>query len=121
MERAGLFNKEFAKPQEGYAYLSNEYKKIIADCPTLPWDSESMRTSRIATCLSEGYLKTSLLERKDRMSMYSGLEVRVPFADHRVLEYVYNVPWEIKFENGVEKALLRNYMTKNLPDKILWR
>ena len=80
-----------------------------------------MRTSRIATCLSVGYFMTSLLERKDRMSMYSGLEVRVPFADHRVLEYVYNVPWEIKFENGVEKALLRNSMTKYLPDKILWR
>ena len=55
------------------------------------------------------------------MSMYSGLEVRVPFADHRILEYVYNVPWEIKFENGVEKALLRNSMTKYLPEKILWR
>lgn len=121
MERAGLFNKEFAKPQEGYAYLSNEYKRIIADCSVLPWDSESMRTSRIATCLSVGYFMTSLLERKDRMSMYSGLEVRVPFADHRILEYVYNVPWEIKFENGVEKALLRNSMTKYLPDKILWR
>ena len=64
---------------------------------------------------------TSLLERKDRMSMYSGLEVRVPFADHRILEYVYNVPWEIKFQNGVEKALLRNSMTKYLPEKILWR
>lgn len=53
--------------------------------------------------------------------MYSGLEVRVPFADHRILEYVYNVPWEIKFENGVEKALLRNAMKDWLPDKILWR
>lgn len=121
MERAGIFRPEFAKPKEGYGYLSGEYKKIISDCPTLPWDSESMRTSRIATVLSVGYFMTSLLERKDRMSMYSGLEVRVPFADHRILEYVYNVPWEIKFENGVEKALLRNAMTKYLPDKILWR
>ncbi len=119
--RAGIFREDFAKPQEGYAYLSGEYRKIINDCSTLPWDSDSMRTSRIATMLSVGYFMTSLLERKDRMSMYSGLEVRVPFADHRILEYVYNVPWEIKFENGVEKALLRNSMTKYLPDKILWR
>ena len=64
---------------------------------------------------------TSLLERKDRMSMASGVEVRVPFADHRILEYVYNVPWKIKFENGVEKALLRNAMKDFLPDKILHR
>lgn len=121
MERVGLFKAEFSKPKEGYAYLSDEYKKIISSCPVLPQDSEAMRTSRIATCLSVGYFMTSLLERKDRMSMYSGLEVRVPFADHRILEYVYNVPWEIKFENGVEKALLRNSMTKYLPEKILWR
>ena len=119
--RAGIFRSDFARADEGFSYLSEEYKKIINDCPTLPWDSDSMRQSRVATCLSVGYFMTSLLERKDRMSMYSGLEVRVPFADHRILEYVYNVPWEIKFENGVEKALLRNSMTKYLPEKILWR
>lgn len=121
MERVGLFRREFARPDEGYDYLSKQYKNIINDCPTLPTDTDSMRTSRIATCLSVGYFMTSLLERKDRMSMYSGLEVRVPFADHRILEYVYNVPWEIKFENGVEKALLRNAMGDKLPEKILWR
>ncbi len=121
MERAGLFTSEFAKAEEGYNYLSNEYKKIISNCPVLPSDSESMKTSRIATCLSVGFFMASLLERKDRMSMFSGLEVRVPFADHRILEYVYNVPWEIKFENGVEKALLRNAMKDYLPEKILWR
>ena len=119
--RAGIFKDDFVRADEGYGYLSDEYKRIINDCPTLPWDSDSMRQSRIATCLSVGYFMTSLLERKDRMSMYSGLEVRVPFSDHRILEYVYNVPWEIKFENGVEKALLRNSMTKYLPEKILWR
>lgn len=121
MARANIFHSDFAHADEGFSYLSEEYKNIINDCPTLPWDSDSMRQSRVATCLSVRLFMTSLLERKDRMSMYSGLEVRVPFADHRILEYVYNVPWEIKFENGVEKALLRNSMTKYLPDKILWR
>lgn len=121
MERVSLFRKDFALPDEGYSYLSGEYKKILRDCPTLPTDSDSMRTSRIATCLSVGYFMTSLLERKDRMSMYSGLEVRVPFSDHRILEYVYNVPWEIKYHDGVEKALLRNSVNGLLPDKILWR
>ncbi|MBE6798448.1 MAG: asparagine synthase (glutamine-hydrolyzing) [Ruminococcaceae bacterium] len=121
MERAGVFRRDVAKAEEGFKFLSNEYRKIIADCPTLPGDSDAMRQSRIATCLSVGYFMTSLLERKDRMSMWSGVEVRVPFADHRILEYVYNVPWEIKFENGVEKALLRNAMKDWLPDKILWR
>lgn len=121
MERASIFNEEFARPKEGYAYLSEEYRKAIRNCPTLPTDSEAMRTSRTATCLSVEYFMASLLERKDRMSMHSGVEVRVPFADHRILEYVYNVPWEIKFENGVEKALLRNTAKQWLPEKILWR
>lgn len=56
--------------------------------------------------------------------MYSAVEVRVPFADHRLVEHVYNVPWEYKFEehSGVgEKSLLRNAMRDILPDKILWR
>lgn len=121
MERVSLFRKDFALPDEGYSYLSAEYKKILCGCPTLPTDSETMRTSRIATCLSVGYFMTSLLERKDRMSMYSGLEVRVPFADHRIIEYVYNVPWEIKFRDGIEKALLRDSVKGLLPEKILWR
>lgn len=121
MERAGIFRKQFVQPEEGYQFLSEAYRKAIESCPVLPEDSETMRTARIATCLSVGYFMTSLLERKDRMSMYSGVEVRVPFSDHRILEYVYNVPWEIKFENGVEKALLRNAAKDLLPEKILWR
>ena len=63
----------------------------------------------------------TLLDRKDRMSMAHGLEVRVPFADHRILEYIYNVPISIKREGGVEKALLRNAMRGILPDYILER
>ena len=80
-----------------------------------------MRTSRIATWLSTRYFMANLLERKDRMSMAHGLEVRVPFADHRILEYIYNVPIAIKREGGVEKALLRNAMRGILPDFILTR
>jgi asparagine synthase (glutamine-hydrolysing) len=80
-----------------------------------------MKMSRIGSYLSVNYFMTSLLQRKDRMSMASGVEIRVPFADHRIFEFLYNVPWEIKFENKVEKALLRNSMVGYLPDKILFR
>ena len=47
-------------------------------------------------------------DRKDRMSMYSGLEVRVPFCDHQLLEYVWNIPWEMKSRDGVRKLVLRD-------------
>ncbi|MBE6674954.1 MAG: asparagine synthase (glutamine-hydrolyzing) [Ruminococcaceae bacterium] len=119
--RASLFKDRVAKSDEGYEYISSIYKKSLEECPTLDSDTEEMRTARIASYLSVNYFMTSLLQRKDRMSMASGVEVRVPFADHRIFEFVFNVPWEIKFENRVEKALLRNSMVGYLPDKILWR
>ena len=80
-----------------------------------------MKNARRASYLSVNYFMTSLLQRKDRMSMASGVEIRVPFADHRIFEFVFNVPWEIKFENGVEKSLLRESMRSVLPEKILYR
>lgn len=119
--RANLFKEEFAHPKEGYEYASDIYKSAIRDTDVLDTDSEAMRNSRIASRLSQDFFMTSLLERKDRMSMAHGLEVRVPFSDHRIAELVYNIPWEIKFEGGVEKALLRNAMKNFLPDTILWR
>ena len=63
----------------------------------------------------------TLLDRKDRMSMYHSLEVRVPFCDYRIAEYLYAVPWSYKDHGGVEKGLLRTAVKGLVPDKILWR
>lgn len=119
--RIRLFDDKVVQSEAGYEYISSIYRQSIDECQTLETDSPEDKTARIATWLSVSYFMTSLLERKDRMSMACGLEVRVPFADHRILEYVYNVPWNIKFENQTEKALLRNAMSEFLPDKILHR
>jgi asparagine synthase (glutamine-hydrolysing) len=116
--RANLFRKDVAKAEDGYAYLSQKYREDLARCPLLPDDSDMMKQSRMATWLSTRYFMASLLERKDRMSMGASLEVRVPFSDHRLLEYVYNVPWEIKRKNDVEKYLLREAMGDYLPERI---
>lgn len=121
LARAKLFKDEIVKAKEGYKYASNLYKNSLKDCPLTQNETDDMKTARQATWLSVNWFMTSLLERKDRMSMYSGLEVRVPFSDHRILEFVYNVPWSIKFENNVEKALLRNAVKDYLPDRILNR
>ena len=64
---------------------------------------------------------TTLLDRKDRMSMGASLEVRVPFADHRIMEYLYNVPWDMKFYGNEEKGLLRKAMEGILPNEVLYR
>ncbi len=121
MERVSLFRPEVVLPDEGYAYARQVYLDTVADCDLPEDDSPDMRTARIATNLSMRFFMTSLLERKDRMSMAHGLEVRVPFADHRIAEFVYNVPWSIKFASGVEKALLRNAMRDYLPESIFTR
>ena len=55
------------------------------------------------------------------MSMYNGLEVRVPFCDYRIAEYLYGVPWEFKDYRHYEKGLLREAMKDYLPHDILWR
>jgi asparagine synthase (glutamine-hydrolysing) len=119
--RVFLFNSDFAKPRQGFEFIKQMYLDSKNACPLTGTESNDMRTSRIATWLSVNWFMTSLLERKDRMSMASGLEVRVPFSDHRILEYVYNVPWSIKYKNGVEKSLLREAMSDHLPDRILYR
>ena len=63
----------------------------------------------------------TLLDRKDRMSMWSGLEVRVPFCDYRIAEYLYGIPWSFKDLEGMEKGLLRKAMEDFLPPEVLWR
>ena len=119
--RISLLRPEIALADEGYAVLSAQYSRSVAEAPVLEDDDPAMRQSRIATWLSVRYFMANLLERKDRMSMYSGLEVRVPFGDHRILEFVYNLPWEYKMQNGHEKYLLRSAMRGYLPDDVLWR
>ena len=71
--------------------------------------------------LNMRWFMQTLLDRKDRMSMFSGLEVRVPFCDHRIAEYLYGVPWEFKNYQGKEKGLLRYAMEGFLPQEVLWR
>ena len=71
--------------------------------------------------LNQRWFMQTLLDRKDRMSMYHGLEVRVPFCDHRIAEYLYGVPWHYKDHNGSEKGLLRTAMEGILPERVLWR
>lgn len=71
--------------------------------------------------LNLNWFMRTLLERMDRTSMYCGLEARVPFADHRIIEYLWNVPWEMKAKDGVAKGLLRHAAKGLLPEEVLWR
>ena len=63
----------------------------------------------------------TLLDRKDRTSMGASLEVRVPFSDHHVVEYAWNIPWSMKNLNNREKSLLREAFKNDLPKDIVFR
>ena len=63
----------------------------------------------------------TLLDRTDRMSMQNGFEVRVPFCDYRIVEYAWNIPWEMKAYKGREKGLLRKAFEGYLPEEIIYR
>lgn len=119
--RASLFDDTLVQSARGMEFLREVCRQSTADCPLLEGESAEDEAARRATWLSTRYFMANLLSRKDHMSMHAAVEVRVPFADHRILEYVFNVPWRIKYENGVEKALLRRAMTGALPERVLWR
>lgn len=82
--------------------------------------AERLRRRQISRLNLDWFMET-LLERKDRMTMASGLEVRVPFADHRVMEYVYNIPWEYKYKDGRVKGLLLDIAKPVLPREVIER
>lgn len=119
--RINLFNESIVKKDEGFSFMKEAYKKALDSTSYLDSDSPEDILARKATTLSVKFFMTSLLERKDRIAMSSSLEARVPFADHRLAEYIYNVPWKIKYKDNVEKALLRNAMEGLLPDSVRLR
>ena len=83
------------------------YGKTCRESDILPGTSALERRMKEMVNLNFRWFMQTLLDRKDRMSMYHGLEVRVPFCDYRIAEYLYGVPWEFKDYRGMEKGLLR--------------
>mgnify|MGYP000953590681 FL=1 len=106
---------------DGEEYVKQRYRDTVNAADTLPSDGKLEVRMRQMFMLNLNWFMQTLLDRKDRMSMYSGLEVRVPFCDHRLVEYAYNMPWNIKSLHGREKGIVREAMKGILPDEILWR
>lgn len=106
-------------PLEEYARAA--YEKTIQETPVLPGESREEKRRREIAYLNLKWFMQTLLDRMDRTSMYSGLEARVPLADHQIIEYVWNVPWEMKCHNGIVKGLLRAAGEQDLPEEVLYR
>jgi asparagine synthase (glutamine-hydrolysing) len=102
-------------------YVKQCYAAALDEVPRLPGETGLEERMREITYLNLTRWENFLLDRKDRISMAVGLEVRVPFCDHRLVEYVFNAPWAMKNFDGREKSLLRAAMQDVLPDSVLDR
>ncbi|MFZ0164700.1 MAG: asparagine synthase (glutamine-hydrolyzing) [Trebonia sp.] len=102
-------------------YAADRYAQALAEVPRLAGESPEDRRIREILYLGLTRWLPFLLDRKDRLSMACGLEVRVPFTDHRLVEYVWNVPWSMKEAGGIEKGLLRAAADGLLPGDLLRR
>ncbi|SFA79252.1 MULTISPECIES: asparagine synthase (glutamine-hydrolyzing) [unclassified Bacillus (in: firmicutes)] len=102
-------------------YVMEKYAQTLAETPALEGESRQEAKRRELFYLNMVWFMTTLLDRKDRMSMGASLEVRVPFADHRLVEYAWNIPWEMKMHGNREKGILRAALEGILPNEVLYR
>ena len=117
--RLGLLTPDAVR--NGEEFVHQHYRDTCARAPRLPSDDKKAARMREMFVLNLDWFMATLLDRKDRMSMYSGLEVRVPFCDHRIVEYAYNMPWDFKSLEGREKGIVRRAFANELPKEIVYR
>ena len=119
--RLDILNNEFKSQLNINNYIQMQYDKSILEVPILESENKLEKRRREISYLNLKWFMTTLLYRMDRASTYFGLEARVPFADHRIIEYMWNVPWEYKCHDGIVKGLLRDSAKGLLPDELLYR
>jgi asparagine synthase (glutamine-hydrolysing) len=110
--------RETVRPQ---AYMERRYREALAEVPRLPGEEPVAAKRREIHYLNLTRWLSMLLERKDRMSMAAGVEMRVPFCDPLLVQYVWNVPWEMKAAGDLEKGLLRRAAGDLLPADVTQR
>ncbi len=120
-ERQKLLNPSIGSKINLKSYIDYRYNESLSEVEILDSDSEETAQKRKISHLTLNWFMQTLLDRSDRMAMYNGFELRVPFCDYRLAQYVWNIPWEIKALKGREKGLLRFVCKGSLPDEIVDR
>lgn len=119
--RNSILNNDTVTELDIKGYIDKQYKHSISQVSILEGETGLKKRQREISFLNIKWFMTTLLDRMDRASMYSGLEARVPYADKRIVEYLWNVPWEYKCPNNVTKGLLRDSVKDLLPQEITYR
>ncbi|MFZ5815634.1 MAG: asparagine synthase (glutamine-hydrolyzing) [Bacillota bacterium] len=117
-ERVRLLKPGLTGPIRAEEYVAQRYADSIAEVPQLPGEEPLEARRRAMFYLNMTWFMATLLDRKDRMSMAASLEARVPFCDHRLVEYVWNIPWAMKTYGGREKGILRLALQGILPEEV---
>jgi asparagine synthase (glutamine-hydrolysing) len=120
-DRLSVLNPDFMAYLNPVSYVDQRYREALAEVPHLPGEDPSERRIREVSYLSITRFLPTLLDRKDRMTMAQSLEVRVPFCDHRLVEYAFNIPWALKNYGNISKGILRKAAEGWLPPEILLR
>ena len=120
-ERQNLLNPQIASKVNLKNYIDYRYQESLNEVDILDEDSMETAEKRRISHLTLNWFMQTLLDRSDRMALYNGFELRVPFCDYRLAEYVWNIPWEMKALHGREKGLLRYIMKDLLPEEIVDR
>jgi asparagine synthase (glutamine-hydrolysing) len=120
-DRVGILSPELVAAIHPEEYVARRYREALAEVPRLPGETGPARRIREVLYLNLTRFLPTLLDRKDRMSMAFGLEVRVPFCDHRLVEYVWNIPWELKSYGNRPKGILREAARPWLPEAVVER
>lgn len=120
-ERERIMSQELKNIINPGSYIDMRYQETLEEVPRLPGETVLNARRREMFYMNITWFMQTLLERKDRMSMANGLEVRVPYCDHRLVQYVWNIPWDMKNIKGREKGLLREALEGVLPSDVLWR
>jgi len=120
-EATYLFQPDVCSRMRPEQYLRDSYQAAVAEIPTLPGESKHDRRMREISWLTYTYYLNFLLHRVDRMSMAASVEARVPFCDHNFVQYVWNIPWDIKNTGDIEKGVLRKAIEDLLPHDVVWR
>lgn len=119
--RYELLKEDFTETLNLEEFVKDTYATSVSEIEPLPKENETETNRRQISYLNIRYFMQTLLNRMDRTSMHWGLEARVPFADRKLVEYVFNIPWEMKAKDGIVKNILRNSSIGRLPEEILFR
>ena len=116
--RHAVYEPRLVKRLDVKSYQADSYSTALRAVPRLPAEDGLQRRMREISYLHLARFLPIPLDRKDRMAMAAGVEIRVPYCDHRLVEYVFNVPWRVKVADGREKSLLRAAVADLIPESV---